>query len=171
MHQLRDAHAPGVLRRKAWRTLRAALAPYPGSLLDTLHDAGHNKKQTMALLLYQMRLQKLYDLLLVSQAAAKSNGRDVIRPWDLPLTKGLQESMHAFRELDEELELAPILEQLAKLPQLDLEYDEEVRAMLPQIVGGLTVALAWTFWTLDPDVKNPDTTHWDRAIEIFNRLL
>jgi hypothetical protein len=115
--------------------------------------------------------QKLYDLLLVSQAAAKSNARDVIRPWDLPLTKGLQESMHAFRELDEELELAPILEQLAKLPHLDLEYDEEVRAMLPQIVGGLTVALAWTFRTLDPNVKNPDTTHWDRAIEIFNRLL
>lgn len=67
MHQLRDAHAPGVLRRKAWRTLRAALAPYPGSLLDTLHDAGHNKKQTMALLLYQMRLQKLYDLLPVRE--------------------------------------------------------------------------------------------------------
>lgn len=79
--------------------------------------------------------------------------------------------MHAFRELDEELELAPILEQLAKLPHLDLEYDEEVRAMLPQIVGGLTVALAKTFRTIDPNVKNPDTTHWDRAIEIFNRLL
>lgn len=67
MHQLRDAHAPGVLRRRAWRTLREALAPYPGSLLDTLHDAGHNKKQTMALLLYQMRLQKLYDLLPVRE--------------------------------------------------------------------------------------------------------
>ena len=67
MHQLRDAHAPGVLRRKAWRTLREALTPYPGSLLDTLHDAGHNKKQTMALLLYQMRLQKLYDLLPVRE--------------------------------------------------------------------------------------------------------
>ena len=50
---------PGVLRRKAWRTLREALAPYPGSLLDTLHDAGHNKKQTTALLLYQMRLQRV----------------------------------------------------------------------------------------------------------------
>ena len=46
---------------------RQALAPYPGSLLDTLHDAGHNKKQTMALLLYQMRLQKLYDLLPVRE--------------------------------------------------------------------------------------------------------
>ena len=63
MHQLRDARAPGPLRRKAWRTLREVLAPYPGGMLDILHDAGHNKKQTMALLLYQMRLQKLYDLL------------------------------------------------------------------------------------------------------------
>lgn len=67
MHQLRDARAPGALRRKAWRTLREVLAPYPGGMLDILHDAGHNKKQTMALLLYQMRLQKLYDLLPVRE--------------------------------------------------------------------------------------------------------
>ena len=67
MHQLRDARAPGVIRRKAWRTLREVLAPYPGGMLDILHDAGHNKKQTMALLLYQMRLQKLYDLLPVRE--------------------------------------------------------------------------------------------------------
>lgn len=67
MHQLRDAHAPGPLRRMAWRTLREVLAPYPGGMLDILHDAGHNKKQTMALLLYQMRLQKLYDLLPVGK--------------------------------------------------------------------------------------------------------
>lgn len=62
MHQLRDARAPAALRRHAWRTLRTVLAPYPGGLLDILHDAGHNKKQTLALLLYQMRLQGLYDL-------------------------------------------------------------------------------------------------------------
>ena len=67
MHQLRDAHAPGVLRRKAWRTLREVLAPYPGGLLDLLHDAKHTKKQTIALLLYQMRLQDLYDLLPVRE--------------------------------------------------------------------------------------------------------
>lgn len=67
MHQLRDARAPGPLRRKAWRTLRAVLAPYPGGMLDILHDAGHNKKQTIALLLYQMRLQNLYDLLPVRE--------------------------------------------------------------------------------------------------------
>lgn len=67
MHQLRDAHAPGAIRRRAWQTLRQVLGPYPGGMVDILHDAGHNKKQTVALLLYQMRLQKLYDLLPVRE--------------------------------------------------------------------------------------------------------
>lgn len=67
MHQLRDARAPGAIRRRAWQTLRQVLAPYPGGLADILHDAGHNKKQTVALLLYQMRLQRLYDLLPVRE--------------------------------------------------------------------------------------------------------
>ena len=40
---------------------------------------------------------KLYDLLLVAQAAAKANDRDIVELWDLPITKGLQESIHRFR--------------------------------------------------------------------------
>src|SRR5580704_9975551 len=43
----------------------------------------------------------LYDLLLIGQATAKANVRDVILPWDLPVTKGLQESVHAFERLEE----------------------------------------------------------------------
>jgi hypothetical protein len=38
----------------------------------------------------------LYDLLLMGQAAAKANARGIIEPWDLPITKGLQECMHGF---------------------------------------------------------------------------
>ena len=34
----------------------------------------------------------IYDLLVMAQATAKANVRDVIEPWDLPITKGLQES-------------------------------------------------------------------------------
>ena len=37
----------------------------------------------------------IYDLLLMAQATAKANARDVIEPWDLPITKGLQESITA----------------------------------------------------------------------------
>jgi Domain of unknown function (DUF1931) len=30
----------------------------------------------------------IYDLLLIGQATAKANARDIIEPWDLPVTKG-----------------------------------------------------------------------------------
>ena len=69
--------------------------------------------------------RKAYDLLLMSQAAAKFNLRDVIEFWDLPITKGLQESIHGFTKLDEQIELEPILEGRTQLPPLDLEYGEE----------------------------------------------
>ena len=51
--------------------------------------------------------RKLYDMLLMTQASAKSNGHVVIEPHDLPITKGLQESIHAFRRIDAEIELTP----------------------------------------------------------------
>jgi uncharacterized protein DUF1931 len=41
--------------------------------------------------------QKIYDLLLRGQATAKANGRDIIEPFDVPITKGLQERIHDFK--------------------------------------------------------------------------
>ena len=63
MHQLRDAGASDAQRRYAWQTLRTVLKGYPGHALDILRAARQNKKKTAALLLYQLRLQDLYDLL------------------------------------------------------------------------------------------------------------
>ena len=40
---------------------------------------------------------KIHDLLLRGQAAAKANGRVIIEPFDPPITKGLQENIHDFR--------------------------------------------------------------------------
>ncbi|GII62827.1 hypothetical protein Skr01_29120 [Sphaerisporangium krabiense] len=114
---------------------------------------------------------KVHDLLLIGQAHAKANRRDIIEPWDLPVTKGLQESIHRFGLLDEDIELKPILEQLAALPPLDLSIGEETIGRLPEIVGGLSVALARTFKIVDPDVKNPATEQWERAIDVFDLLL
>jgi Domain of unknown function (DUF1931) len=115
--------------------------------------------------------QQVYDLLLIAQAAAKANRRDVVQPSDLPITKGLQESIHDFERIDQEVELQPILDQLAARPQLDLSLSEEVEARLPAIVGGLAVALARTLKIIDPDVKNPQSRHWERAFRIFDLLL
>ncbi|TQJ57138.1 DUF1931 family protein [Streptomyces sp. NBC_00080] len=114
---------------------------------------------------------KLYDLLVVGQASAKANGRDTVEPWDIPITKGLQESIHRFRRLDEEVELKPILEQLATHPPLDRTPTQEAEERYPEIIGGLSVALAETFKIMYPDVKNPQTGHWEGVTAVFDRLL
>ena len=75
--------------------------------------------------------QKLYDLLLAGRATAKANGRDIMQPYDLPITKGLQENLHRFRQIDEEVELAPILEQLAARPPLDVTLADSTESRLP----------------------------------------
>ena len=115
--------------------------------------------------------EKIYDLLIRGVANAKANGRDVIQPSDLPITKGLQESIHQFKKLDTEVSLSAILDQLTRWPPLDMVYNDDVKADLPLIAGGLGVALGKSFKILDPEVKNPATEHWERAFQIFNTLL
>jgi uncharacterized protein DUF1931 len=113
----------------------------------------------------------LYDLLIMGQAAAKANLRDVIEPWDLPVTKGLQESMHAFGRLDEEIELRPILDSLAARPPLDVTLDAETEARLPLLFGGISVALAKSFRLIDAEMKAAHTAEWERAFSLFRLLI
>jgi hypothetical protein len=115
--------------------------------------------------------QKTHDLLVVAEAAAKANGRDVIVWRDLPITHGLERSIHDFQRIDKEIELRPVLEQLATLPPLNLGISEETQARLPTVVGGLSVALGRTLTIIDPKVRNPATEHWERAFRIFDLLL
>jgi hypothetical protein len=117
--------------------------------------------------------QKIYDLLLRGEAVAKANGRDIIERHDLPITKGLQECIHALKRInaDAEMNLQPILDDLAARPPLDMACSTETDAELPRIFGGLSVGLAKTFRIIDPDLKNPQTKHWEQAMSIFNLLL
>jgi hypothetical protein len=114
---------------------------------------------------------KLYDLLVMAETAAKANGRDIIQPWDLPITKGLQECIHQFVKLDEEIELRPILDRLAEAPQLDLATHRDTGERLPLVAGGLSVGLARSFTIIDTKLVNPSTEHWQRAFELFSLLL
>jgi hypothetical protein len=114
---------------------------------------------------------KVYDLLLRGEAAAKANGRIIIEPFDLPITKGLQESIHEFRKIDEQIELQPILDHLTARPPLDLAYSDDTEGRLPEVAGGLSVALARTFKIIDGDLKNPQTEHWQRCFRIFDLLM
>lgn len=115
--------------------------------------------------------EEIYDLLLIGQATAKANSRDVIERWDLPITKGLQESIHNFRKMDQDIELEPILDELAARPQLDVTLSEETTADLPRIAGGVSVALARAFKLLDTRLENPSSEHWDRAFQLFRLLM
>jgi Domain of unknown function (DUF1931) len=113
----------------------------------------------------------IYDLLLMGQATAKANARDIIEPWDLPITKGLQESIHAFENIDEDIELRPILDQLAARPPLDAALSEDTEARLPLIFGGISVALARTFRLVDAELKAAHSREWERAFSIFRLLI
>ncbi|MFC9433793.1 DUF1931 family protein [Nocardia sp. NPDC057030] len=115
--------------------------------------------------------EKIYDLFLVAKASAKANVRDVIEPWDLPITAGLQQSIHRFEKLDEEIELQPLLDQLVARPPLDVALAQETERRLPLIAGGLSMALAQTFVAIDPKAKHPGTAEWSVVFEIFHLLL
>jgi hypothetical protein len=114
---------------------------------------------------------KLYDMLIRAQAVAHANIRDVIQPHDLPIGNGLQENIIRFRRMDQEIQLKPILDHLANRPPLDKTLSDETEAELPNVVGGLSVAMAHAFKILDPDVKNPHGEQWDRLEKDFNELL
>jgi hypothetical protein len=113
----------------------------------------------------------IYDVLLIGQATAKANARDIIEPRDLPVTAGLQECMHQFRRIDEDIELQPILECLAARPPLAAALSEEIQARLPELFGGISVALARVFKIFDAELKAVHTQEWERAFTVLRVLL
>ena len=115
--------------------------------------------------------RKIHDLLIRAEVVAKANGRDVIEAVDLPITKGLQESIDRFKEIDATIALRPILNHLIAQPPLDLATSKQIEAELLAVAGGLSVALARMFKIIYPDLKNPQTVHWQRSFEIFDLLI
>lgn len=115
--------------------------------------------------------EKLTDLLIVGQAAAKASGRDVLMLHDLPITKGLQQCIHAFEKLDDEPDLEPLLADIAAIPPVRAELSDEVTARVPLIVGGLSFAIARTFRIVAPTRSNPTTAEWELVFGVFNLLL
>ncbi|HEX9460956.1 MAG TPA: DUF1931 family protein [Alphaproteobacteria bacterium] len=115
--------------------------------------------------------QKIEDLVVRAEAIAKANGRDIIQPHDLPITKGLQECLYEYRRIDKGLNIGPILDKLTPWPPTDLAYSVETEAYFPVVAGALSVALARSFKIIDPHLKNPESEHWERSFEVFGLLL
>ena len=114
--------------------------------------------------------EKLYDLLLMGQKSAKYNGREVIWKYDLPITKGLEETINEFKKLEHELELQEILDNLATYPPL-FELEIELEKSLPEIVGGLTLVLAKIIKKLEKEHNTVNHEFIKEAKYIMNLVL
>jgi hypothetical protein len=115
--------------------------------------------------------RRIYLLLLRAEANAKAGGDLLIEPWNLPITAGLQECIEQFMRMDETIELEPILVRHAIRPPLQFTYTDETAAMLPDLAGGLGVAVARALKIIEPDLKNPQTRHWELATRLFDLLV
>jgi hypothetical protein len=115
--------------------------------------------------------EKVDDLAIAGRDSARWNGRDVIAPQDLPITRGLQEQMRAFSSLDESDELRRLLRDSLRRPPGDVTFGEETEDVLVEVFGGISLALARSFHVVDPQVRNPSTDHWDRTFDLFRLLL
>jgi hypothetical protein len=114
---------------------------------------------------------KIGDLVVRAEAIAKANTRDIIMPFDIPITKGLQDRMHEFRKIDAEVGLEDDLDKMVKRPPSAFEYFEDTEAQLVWIAGGLTLALARSFRIVEPGLKNPTTPQWGRGFALYDLLI
>lgn len=113
--------------------------------------------------------EQMNGLAVAGRNSASSNGRDVIYPQDLPITKGIQERMREFDKLDEAAEVRELLRQQVRRPP-DVTFAEDTERMLPELFGGLSVALAHSFRIIDPKITNPGTSDWERSFALFQLI-
>jgi hypothetical protein len=49
----------------------------------------------------------------------------------------------------------------------DVTFSEDTEQLLPELFGGLSIALARSFRVVDPTLVNPSTEHWERVFTFF----
>ncbi len=82
-----------------------------------------------------------------------------LHPWRRSITKGLQERMREFDKLDDAQDIRNLLSQVERRPPADVTFDEDTEQMLPELFGGLSIALARSFRVIDPTLESPSTQH------------
>ncbi|SFV52098.1 hypothetical protein MNB_SM-7-1211 [hydrothermal vent metagenome] len=114
--------------------------------------------------------QKLVDLLIAGERNANMNGRDVIWEADLPITKGLQETIIEFKKLEEAIALDDVLNMLTTFPPLKYPYAAELEEKLPEITGALLVVMAKIIKEIDSN-RTVDHKTIEKTKEIMNLTL
>ena len=121
--------------------------------------------------LEQFLHRTMRQLLIRAEANARANDRDVVQPGDMLLSAGLQHCIHRFRLMNAELQLTDHFKRLVGLPAIDLAYGAETETRLPEMAGGLCLALGQCFRILEDELENPQSEHWERVERLFELLL
>ena len=114
--------------------------------------------------------EKVDDIAVAGRDSARWNNRDVIAPQDLPITKGLQERMREFGKMESADDMRQWMGQTLRRPPDDVTFGEETEAVLNDVFGGISIALANSFRILEPDLENPTSQTWDRAFALFRMV-
>ncbi|MRJ07165.1 MAG: hypothetical protein C6I01_06560 [Epsilonproteobacteria bacterium] len=114
--------------------------------------------------------KKFHDLLLVAVENCGFNGRDVIQERDLPITRGFEESLRKFRELEEVVELSDVLKFLEKIPPLKYPISSELEEKLPEYIGALILIVANVLKEVGAERK-PSVEDIEKASRILDLTL
>jgi hypothetical protein len=114
--------------------------------------------------------KKFHDMLLVAVEKAGYNGRDVIMEPDMPVTKGFEESLRQFKELEEEVELQDVLQFLEQIPPLKYPISAELEAKLPEYIGALMLIIAKVLKEIGAERK-PSKEDIERTSRILDLTL
>lgn len=114
--------------------------------------------------------KKFHDMLLVAVEKAGYNGRDVIMEPDMPVTRGFEESLRQFKELEEEVALQDVLAYLEKIPPLKYPISADLEAKLPEYIGALMLIIARVLKEIGAERK-PSTEDIERTKRILDLTL
>ena len=114
--------------------------------------------------------KKFHDMLLVAVEKAGYNGRDVIMEPDMPVTKGFEESLRQFKELEEEVDIQDVLKFLEQIPPLKYPISAELEAKLPEYIGALMLIIAKVLKEIGAERK-PSKEDIERTSRILDLTL
>jgi hypothetical protein len=128
-------------------------------------DKGHAKEIT------DIIEKKLVDFLIAAERIANLNGRDIIWEADLPITKGLQETIIEFRKLEEEIDVQDVLNYLTTIPPLKYPLAADLEAKLPELTGAILVVMARIMKEIDSESRRVNHELIERAGRIMDLTL
>ncbi len=131
--------------------------------------------KSKAELVIDVSSKKLEDLFRVGLERAYIRGSDVVEYYDLPITRGLQETIEWYRRErerlnDPRLDLGPIVDYLAGRVK-GLVIGETIRDNLQDLTAAVLLLVGRVIKLVDPGTRKPSKEAIERAARILDLTL